>query len=516
MARPVITEVTEIRGFGIRNEYLDGTNDEHVFYEGDIIPDFKFASNNEYTKMSCKVRNVKFSTVRRFPTKKYVSEETTTKNLGSVSTLIVDGSRQYESNLKGVEARSILEYEPTKEVKKVSIFAELKVRVKVTLSDETFTEAVLHEGMQLDNVVLQLNGNDIKGSFKLASFFYEMVGSTIKLVGMYLKGPVGNFKVSFNDIKKIGSETTIIDAEADFNAALSDVLNDPNKYGVTITAREIDDPVTITSSVSITGNQALTAANDGDRKTDEIGEDETVFKGKFNFSANTDVTITGVTFTENAKVDLKGASSLTLKNCKFTNITPEAGKNYMIIDTAANQDGLLVQIDGCYFGTNIKNSTGNMYNLFEFNSKIKDGSYIKNCYFAKEVCTHNIINLYNVCDDTTITIENNHFECSMNACRIGFKGAPNNVTVLLNNNVYDETDSYVDYGGLLIVQPYNALTTSMEGVTIKLNNNRYTGDVEHHLFYIYFASSETDLSVENRAPKIYVDGILADLTFQRG
>lgn len=513
MARPVITEVTEIKGFGIRNTYIDGTQDEHVFYEGDIIPDFKFAANNEFTKVTCKLRNVNYNT-KRFPTKKYVSEETISKKLGSLSTIVIDASEQYNANLKGVEARSILEYQPTQEVSKVSTFTDIKVKLKVTLSDETSTEAILYEGMQLDNVTLQLNGKDIKGSFTLVSFFYELVGSTIKMVGMYLKGPVGNFKVSFYDVKTVGTETTIIDADADFNATFEEVLADPNKFGITVGAREVDSSLTISSDLSISGAQAYVAANDGVRRTDEIGEDETVFKGKFTFSPNTDVTITGVTFTENAKVDLKGASGLTLKNCKFTNITPEAGKNYMIRDTSATADGILVQVDGCYFGTNPTNGSANMYNLFELDTKFKDGSYIKNCYFAKEVCTHNIINLYQACDGATITIDNNHFEKSVNACRVGFKGAPQDVTVILSNNVYDETDSQIDWGGLLIVQPYGSATTSMEGVTIHLNRNTYTGDVDHHLFYVYFAGTDTDLSVDNRAPKIYVNGVLADLTYQ--
>ena len=511
MARPVITEIQEINGFGIQNIYNDDSFDEHIFYEGDIVTDFRFASNNEYVKMTGKIKKVNFNS-KRFATRKNVSSDTQVRKIGSLSSIVVDGSTTYESNLKGVDARSILEYQPTKEVKKVSYFPMLKVNLRVILSDESETSAILYEGMILNNVVIQSNGTDYKGNFKLVSFYHEMVGSTIKLAGMYLKGDIGDFKISFYNIKKIGTESIIIEDTSDIEDALHEALT--SNKGLSIGSGEIPESLNLTSSITMNGNKMDIAANYGSRKSDEISEDETVLKGKLMFSENSDIVITGFTLTNESLIDLKGAKSVVFRNCKFTDMALANSKNYLINNSVANSEGLLIQIEGCYFGTNNNTSSNNMYNLFELNSKLKDGSYVKNCYFAADVCVHNIINLYDVEDNATIYIENNHFEKSINACRVGFKGAPQNVTVILNNNVYDETDSDPNYAGLLIIQPYGTATTSLGGVTIKINKTKYTNKDNNNtqLFYVWYYPGEPEIRGE-LAPTVYVDGKLVDLIY---
>ena len=132
-----------------------------------------------------------------------------------------------------------------------------------------------------------------------------------------------------------------------------------------------------------------------------------------------------------------------------------------------------------------------VYHIFEPNCQLADGTRIANNYFTKECCSHNIINIYDVVDGATIYIENNVFECSRNAIRIGIR-ENRKCTIIIRNNKYLSTDENPVWKGLVIIQPYGTVTKSFENVKIILEDNEIPED-DDQIIYYYFGTKDTPL-----------------------
>lgn len=302
---------------------------------------------------------------------------------------------------------------------------------------------------------------------------------------------------------------------------------------VELPAMEISDDITVPKGLAITGANINKTASTGERASNSI-EGETVINGNVTLSDGAELNGVTVTTIPTFSADTETA---TIKNVKFIGneiLNPVTSANASA-NASANKDNkekkatkkvgatklgatklgatkrylirpegwdkkLKLDIEGCYFGSNDRT----MYNLMELNTQLMDGSVIKDCYFAKDCCTHNAINIYAVDDNATITIENNHFEKSANASRIGIKG---NKTATINyiNNTYDETDTSEDniWAGLVIIQPYAKDTESFKNITINIDRTKNKSAIKQ---VVYGFSNATDSKWEDiGTPVIYVD-----------
>lgn len=285
--------------------------------------------------------------------------------------------------------------------------------------------------------------------------------------------------------------------------SINDTLENETVSTIALVPGTFSEELTLLRNVNLVGYYSTTSANEGDRCSDIISENETVIDGTLIIDGDSDVKLTGLTFTNNSLIEVKNNGTLTMSNCKVVDVEPDAQKSFIIKSTQANPVKLI--IENCYFGTNGTNSIGSIYNGFELNCTLKDGSSISNNYFAAEVCTHNVINIYAVEEGATVYINNNHFEYSANAIRIGIKGEPT-CTIVCDGNSYDATDTvYVDYAGLLLVQPYGKQTTSFANCTIKINNTIHSDDLQ--LYYLYAGAGDTQFTDSNK-PTIIVDEVI--------
>ena len=284
--------------------------------------------------------------------------------------------------------------------------------------------------------------------------------------------------------------------------SINDTLENETVSTIALVPGTFSEELTLSRNVNLVGYYSTTSANEGDRCSDIISENETVIDGTLIIDGDSNVKLTGLTFTNNSLIEVKNNGTLTMSNCKVVDVEPDAQKSFIIKSIQANPVKLV--IENCYFGTNGTNSIGSIYNGFELNCTLKDGSSISNNYFAAEVCTHNVINIYAVEEGATVYINNNHFEYSANAIRIGIKGEPT-CTIVCDGNSYDATDAvYVDYAGLLLVQPYGKQTTSFANCTIKINNTVHSDDLQ--LYYLYAGSGDMQFTDSNK-PIIIVDGV---------
>ena len=330
-----------------------------------------------------------------------------------------------------------------------------------------------------------------------------------------LSNMIGNPSEGYNSLESIGE---IIDqlntkVEAIRNSisssiavltdgdSVQDAIADPGIITVAMVPGTFTGELTLNKTVNLIGYNSSVPANSGNRCSDVIDSSETIIDGTINISGENDVVLTGLTFTNNALISTSNQGTLTLKNCKILSMEADAAKSYLVKSTQSNPLKLIVE--NCYFGTNTANSVGNIYNGLELNCTLKDGSSISNNYFAAAACTHNAINIYAVEDDATIHIDNNHFEYSGNAIRIGIKGEPT-CTIVCDGNSYDATDSTDEYAGLLLVQPYGKQTTSFANCTIKIDDTVHSDSKQ--LYYLYAGAGDMQFTNSNK-PTIIIDGI---------
>lgn len=259
----------------------------------------------------------------------------------------------------------------------------------------------------------------------------------------------------------------------------------------------------IAKPILIKGANAGVSAATGDRCTDVTPEGETVITGAMTFAEGATAVLDGVTITPDTFVSLAGSSDVTLRNVRVVDCTPDAAKSFIIKGTSFDNK-VKLNLSGCYFGNNESNELGNIYNGFELNATLLDGSIIENCYFAKDCVTHNVINIYAVDEGATITIRNNHFEKSANAIRIGVIGEPT-CTIVMTGNSYDETDADPNWAGLCIIQPYTTKTTSFKNMTVIVEDT--VRPDKGQLIYMFANPTDTQLT-EETVPTIIVDGVV--------
>ncbi len=288
------------------------------------------------------------------------------------------------------------------------------------------------------------------------------------------------------------NKLTEIEASMPTPIPLSEVVKLLNSSTVTLGSGTHDDPISLSASCQILGAQMNVTANSGKRCTDEDLEDETVITGTITIQDGACVVFNGLTLSDKAKITLKGKCCLSLINCRILNIGN--GNTLISSDFDCNAE---MYISDCYFGTN----AGNIYNALNLNCKLSDTVIVDN-YFAADVCTHNIINIYNADDNAQIYIYRNTFEKSANAIRVGIIGEPV-CRIRCDGNTYNSTDENERYAGLMIIQPYEKHTTSFANCHISINNTTHSDP--YPVYYLYADKNDMQFDDTNK-PVITIDG----------
>ena len=266
---------------------------------------------------------------------------------------------------------------------------------------------------------------------------------------------------------------------------------------------EIKEALVIPAGVTIRGANAGISAAKGYRAQGGVIEGETVISAPIT-AATGNIILDGVTLTGKAVLTPGHDAELVVSNTRFVDFVGDGtntsrGKNDAIIKGVNATDDVKLVVMNSYFGE----ATG-IYNLAELGCNLQSGSSIRNCYFAANACRNNAIAIYEVADEASIAIVDNTFEKSANAVRIGTKQAAE-CTINITNNTYMETDSNEAYAGLVLIQPYGKVTTSMGAVTININGTKNMTEQEQ-LWYYYAGNGDAKLEGED-LPKVYVDGV---------
>lgn len=220
------------------------------------------------------------------------------------------------------------------------------------------------------------------------------------------------------------------------------------------------------------------------------------------------VVFDGFDFTEEGYIRVINAAEVVITNCRIYNLSKDpdstTSKGYWL-KTLGDKE-TKISITYCFFGAN--NNT--VYNMFELNTKLKNGSSFSNNYFVEDSCTHNHINLYGAAEGATIDINNNIFELT-GGVRIGIKQEPVCTINVKGNTVLKTTDD--EWAGLICIQPYGRQTTSFANMTVNINNLTIPSK---QVAYYYVGSNDTPLPTEESRGKVYIDGALAQLPYLEG
>lgn len=208
-----------------------------------------------------------------------------------------------------------------------------------------------------------------------------------------------------------------------------------------------------------------------------------------------DVVFNGCDFTKEAMIKITAAKSVTIKNCRFYGFAPT--KKSMGITLTG--DTKLV-VEGCFFGAN----NDKLYNFFELNGKLANGSSISRNYFVAGCCTHNQVNIYNVEDDAVVSVNSNYLGSS----RIGVKGSPKCTIEFISNEYIPAADAG-EWINMVLVQPYSSETVSMNDVVIKVADTK-TAVAADKLVFLYAGGKDTKFNYQTNYPKLYMNGMLVE------
>ena len=218
-----------------------------------------------------------------------------------------------------------------------------------------------------------------------------------------------------------------------------------------------------------------------------------------------DVVLDGLDFTGNGYVEVYGADSVTVKNCRVYGMNLPSTKNYWLHIYGDIPVKLVIEHN--FFGSNPTSGSNKMYNLIEPTAKLMNGSSVSDNYFVDDCCYHNFMNVYGCENNAIISINNNVVEMTAGGLRIGVKGEPictinvRNNKVLAINPVYSDADQ-----GLITVQGYGFQTTTFKNMTIIASGNELASE---QVGYGWDDSGSLELNSDNM-PKIILNGKIAE------
>lgn len=280
---------------------------------------------------------------------------------------------------------------------------------------------------------------------------------------------------------------------------------------------KVEEALTFEAPIVVKGANAGVGAASGYRCQDVV-EGETVISAPLVIAAGETeldgITLSGTAVPKLGKADSNEEVVIRMKNCRVTDLGDgsEAAQTINAFMAAGNNTNTVVrfEIENCYFG----NNGGRMYNLFNMHGKWASGSYVKNCYFAKDCCV-NTITIYDAEDNAVIDITGNTWESSKNGVRVLAKGA-GKYEINIKNNVWHDTEAVqengMNYGGLFMAQPNKPATITQKDIIVNMSGNVNMSQNPQNWYYWFDGDPEgkhTEIPVEDR-PQIFVDGVLQE------
>lgn len=499
MARIVNSTFAPIVECVIRTHFEDGTTDDKILSTDEVVEDFRYVENGEIKVVTGRVAEICMSptgAVRKYTTVSKLKSYFRYDN--PVTHIVIDKSLPNQSDVVKVPVSQIIEDVPVENVTKIEVFAKYGATIKTLLSDGTVNEMTFHEGDALDDIVILAKGGDKTIDALLVAMTYDKKTYMPKAMYTVCEGEI--MMIDVMRIKSVGQSTPPLDTTGSITEAIKEAPGN-----IFLTDGEFHQEVDIENNIVINGCRAGIPATSASRDHVNL-TGETIISGKINVKSDSKVSLDGVALTKEALLSLGDAEQVELKNCIVKGLEPTKEKTMGITMTPGSPITLVIK--GCYFGECKSNSLCSIYNLLEGDGCFQPGSEIAENYFEASAVSHNTVNIYDIEDDTVLTIHDNTWENSYNGIRIGIKGNKK-CTINVYSNTYLATDKNPDYAPLVLVQPYLQQTESMKDITINIKKTTHRDS--YPTYYLYSGPNDMDFTKDN-VPTIYVDGKKQDLS----
>ena len=515
MARLVKNVITPIPEAVFTFEYADGTKKSKSIREDDLVY-VSFIENDELKELQGRVNRILF---KRINSSKLKTDAQSFASHYKITGIELDYSETNQAKIIKIDSTTIVEIHGADEemdaekANKQSVVSNLVVDVFVSLSDGTESTRTFTIGDGVGDMVYMMSSQESSWDSTITGTVYNITyritgasdnskSDTVKLsdtiypITLYIMTATGAIRmVPLRLIKVVGKEQNTV---TDIASAVSAIASAEDGDIIKLPTGELTETIQINKNIVLCGANAGVTASSGSRCNGNI-DDETVISS-INVAEGVSVYFDGLAFTGDALMNISNSEEISVNNCKIVDVTPTASKTHLVKLTGNASTS--VNITNCYFGKNTSVDSCKMYHVFELGGCLVDGSKISNNYFAKECCTQNIINIYDVEAGATISISGNVFEYSANAIRIGMKGNPD-CTIQIENNTYYATDTtYPEYAGLFLIQPYGSQTETFENCTIICNNTKRNDNGQ--LFYLWYGGNDTQITSSMR-PTVYVN-----------
>lgn len=503
MARNVNTTIVPKVSLHVLTTKKDGTVEEKLINIDDMVADLRYAGGGQNNKVSGRVSNIAFNVAKTKRLYTTVAKAKSWFRYDVTPTILsVDASTEYHSDVREIPVKEIIEDEGTTDVSRVSSYLSYGFHAEILRSDNEVFSFDVKEGDILTNICYLFRGDEtVVPSAKLIAIKRD--GTTMKPTTLVLNLNNKIRQIPIEQLVNIDTSSQPIDE----TMAIVDAINPDftEKQILYVGAGTFPDSIEVAGDIVINGNKVGIWATSKNR--DKVNyADETIITGAIKVAKGAKLTIDGCVLTKSALINLvSGCEELVVQNCIVKDLVATNNTRASFI-AGYSTDPVKVTITNCYFGNNPMSDSSKVYNLFELNFPLRSGSAINGNYFEKDANTHNFINIYGVTDDAVIDINDNTFEYSSTAVRIGTKGDAKCI-ININNLTYNSTNESEDgkWAGMMMVQPYKGETTNMANMRININNVKRKDTLQ--LYFLYSATNPGYLILnEKNAPVVYVNG----------
>lgn len=189
MARLIRTIENQLVTCDVITHFADGTSSRKSLKVGDVVEGLRYIENKQLLSVSGRISSMIIECNNVTP----ISAANPVDNFGKdakISSIIIDASTEYHSNVVTVNAREIVEDAGVLDVVKVDVIAVPSVTLEMSYTDGTTVQQAVIVGDVLGDMVIMTSPGkpDIEGDFRVAAFKYSKANKQgqITFTGMYL------------------------------------------------------------------------------------------------------------------------------------------------------------------------------------------------------------------------------------------------------------------------------------------------------------------------------------------
>ena len=247
MARLIKNTKKMILGVRISTVFENETVDRD-FKIGDIVENLRYVENGEIVTVSGKVSDIRYTMATKLSWNKKDPKDTLSADM-TLNDLVLDISRQYESEVVSIPIREIVEFADELDVVRMKYNPFIVYEMELKYSDLAVKRASVQIGDIFDNVRIMnlINpttiGPDITGKFEVIGFSYAVEKGKIVINGIAFKN-VDTNETHVADLDHILALNEIYNYNVDEEGNISEIVS----------SLADGDTITITGTIDTQGS----------------------------------------------------------------------------------------------------------------------------------------------------------------------------------------------------------------------------------------------------------------------